>query len=83
VKKSATNIKGLKRIRKVKKDFYKKHEMSITLKADFVFYKRWKYIIKLLVYSETIIMLPAKLLVRNFRAHRNFIVVGLKWYGMR
>jgi hypothetical protein len=72
-------FKGLKEDFGKLKRFYKAQNEHF-LKADFVFYKRWKYLIKLLVYFNDNYV-SCEIARKKFKAHRNFIVVGLKWYG--
>ena len=70
---------------KLKDDFQKlkkifKAKIEHFLKADFVFYKRWKLLIKLLVYFNKNYV-SCEIARKRFKSHRNFIVIGLKWNG--
>lgn len=67
-----SDLKRLKRIYKTKTEHF--------LKVDFVFYKKWKIIIKLLVYLNND-YIGCEIARKKFKAHRNFIVIGLKWSG--
>jgi hypothetical protein len=63
---------------KLKKIFNSKNEHF--LKTDFVFYKRWKLLIKILIYFNNN-YIGCEIARKKFKAHRNFIVIGLKWNG--
>jgi len=66
------DFKKLKKIYKAKTEHF--------LKVDFVFYKKWKWIIKFLVYLNKD-YIGCEIARKKFKAHRNFIVIGLKWSG--
>lgn len=70
---------------KLKEDFQKlkrifKEKNEHFLKVDFVFYKRWKYLIKLLVHFNKN-YIGCEIARKRFKSYRNFIVIGLKWNG--
>jgi 5-methylcytosine-specific restriction endonuclease McrA len=65
-------------LRKIKKIYKTKTEHF--LKVDFVFYKRWKYLIKLAVALNKNYV-QCEIARKKFKTHRNFIVIGLKWNG--
>jgi len=71
-KKILDDFKKLKKIYRAKTEHF--------LKVDFVFYKKWKLIIKLLVYLNKE-YIGCEIARKKFKAHRNFIVIGLKWNG--
>ena len=66
------DLNRLKRIYRVKNDHF--------LKVDFHFYKRWKLIIKILVYLNKN-YIGCEIARKKFKIHKNFIVIGLKWSG--
>ena len=64
--------------KKLKKIYNSKTEHF--LKVDFVFYKKWKLIIKILIkFNKNYV--PCEIARKKFKNHRNFIVIGLKWNG--
>lgn len=66
------DFKKLKKIYKAKTDHF--------LKVDFVFYKKWKYLIQLLVALNKN-YIRCEIARKKFKSYRNFIVIGLKWNG--
>lgn len=64
---------------KILKHLYKsKHEHFLSV--DFEFYKRWKWIIKLIMYLNKE-YIPCEIFRKKYKFHKNFVVVGLKWGG--
>ena len=64
---------------KILKHLYKsKHEHFLSV--DFDFYKRWKWIIKLIMYLNKE-YIPCEIFRKKYKFHKNFVVVGLKWGG--
>ena len=55
-----------------------KHEHFLSV--DFEFYKRWKYIIKLILFFNKK-YIPCEIFRRKYKYQRNFVVVGLKYSG--
>jgi hypothetical protein len=55
-----------------------KHEHFLFIELDF--YKTWKYLIKFLVYTNKN-YIPCTIYKKEFKAHKNIVVVGLKWNG--
>ena len=71
-KKILEDLNRLKRIYRAKTEHF--------LKVDFVFYKKWRYIIQLLVHFNKNYV-RCEIARKKFKNHRNFIVIGLKWNG--
>ena len=65
-------IKRLKRIYLAKNEHF--------LKVDFLFYKKWKLIIKILVKLNKN-YIQCEIARKKFKQHKSFIVIGLKWNG--
>lgn len=66
------DLKRLKRIYSAKNEHF--------LKVDFPFYKKWKIIIKLIIYLNKS-YIPCEIARKKFKSYKNFIVIGLKWNG--
>lgn len=71
-KKLKKDIKALKKIYNAKREHF--------LKVDFIFYKRWKLLIKLLMYFNKNYV-GCEIARKKFKNNYNFIVIGLKWNG--
>lgn len=68
-------IKDLKKLRKL---YITKNEHFLCV--DYSFYKRWKYIIRLIVSMNKKYTL-CEIYRKKYKMHENFVVVGLKWNG--
>lgn len=55
-----------------------KHEHFLFV--DFDFYKRWKIIIKILMFLNKN-YISCEIFRKKYKIHRKFVVVGLKWSG--
>lgn len=66
------DIKALKKIYKANREHF--------LKVDFIFYKKWKLLIKLLVHLNKNYV-GCEIARKKFKNNSNFIVIGLKWNG--
>jgi len=66
------DFKKIKKIYKAKTEHF--------LKVDFVFYKKWKYLVQLAVALNKNYV-RCEIARKKFKTHRNFIVIGLKWNG--
>ena len=71
-KKLKEDLGRLKRIHLAKNEHF--------LKVDFPFYKRWGFVIKILVKLNKN-YIQCEIARKKFKQHKNFIVIGLKWNG--
>lgn len=64
---------------KILKSLYNsKHEHFLSVEFDF--YKRWKYLIKIILFFNKNYV-RCEIFRRKYKYKRNFVVVGLKWGG--
>lgn len=66
------DLKILKSLHQSKHDHF--------LSVDFKFYKRWKLLIKLILYFNKNYV-SCEIFRKKYKYKRNFVVVGLKWGG--
>ncbi len=66
--------------KKLKGIFLSKDE--VFLKVDFDFYKKWKLLIKLIIFFNKNYV-PCEIARKKFKQDKNFIVIGLRWNGRK
>lgn len=64
--------------KKLKHIYQSKHEHFLGV--DFEFYKKWKWIIKLLVWLNRE-YISCEVFRKRYKVHKNLVVVGLKYAG--
>lgn len=68
----------LEDIRKLKKLYQAKHDHFLGV--DFEFYKKWKLIIKIIIWLNPR-YISCTIYRKKYKIHNNLVIIGLKWNG--